>query len=288
MNRLIYLVPVFLWSMEVQAQQTLNLKTVTDKLEKDGKVVLNQGKTELLTYTFQHDGDTVDAIAFKPVAEGKYPGVLLIPGYSRTAADYIPLGLRLAREGYACLAITPRGFGKSTGKADFVGPQTMAAVEAGFHRFRKENYVDANRMGIFGYSRGAMAASLLATRLKTGEVQAAVFAAGIYDFKKAYEEVTLEGIKKNMENEAGTGETAFKERSSVHQMEKLPCPVLILHGEKDVNAPVSQAFLLRDKLTGLKKPFEIKTFPEKDHDIGRQNLNDNTIEFFNRMLKSGK
>lgn len=100
--------------MKMQAQQTLDLNSVTDKLEKDDMAVLNQGKTELLLYTFQHDSETVDTIAFKPVAGGKYPEVLQIPGYSRTAADYIPLGLRLARKGYACVAITSRGFDKST------------------------------------------------------------------------------------------------------------------------------------------------------------------------------
>lgn len=97
--------------MKMQAQQTLDLNTVTDKLEKDDKAVLNQGKTELLSYTVQHDSETVDAIAFKPVVEGKYPGVLLMPDYSRTAADYFPLVLRLACKGYACVAITPREFG---------------------------------------------------------------------------------------------------------------------------------------------------------------------------------
>jgi pimeloyl-ACP methyl ester carboxylesterase len=138
-----------------------------------------------------------------PAAAGKYPAVLLIPGFSKTARDYIPLGLRFAKEGFACVAVTQRGFGKSAGKPDFVGPKTVAALEAGFQRFRKEPYVDGSRMGVFGYSRGAMAASLLAVRLKNSEVQAAVFAAGIYDFKKAYHDIKLPGIRESMEREAG-------------------------------------------------------------------------------------
>jgi hypothetical protein len=43
-------------------------------------------------------------------------------------------------------------------------------------------------MGIYGYSRGGMAASLLAVKLD--DVQAVVLSAGIYDFKEAYDEVT--------------------------------------------------------------------------------------------------
>jgi dipeptidyl aminopeptidase/acylaminoacyl peptidase len=143
-------------------------------------------------------------------------------------------------------------------------------------------------MGVFGYSRGAMAASLLAVRLKDTEVRAAVFAAGIYDFKKAYDEITLPGIRENMERETGLSDAAVRARTSVTRMTDLPCPVLILHGEKDENAPVSQARLLRDRLTELKKEFELKTFPDRDHDLGRQNLYDHTFAFFKDKLKADK
>lgn len=273
-------------SQAVVAQQPLDLATVADKLNKDGQMTLAGGSILLKKYDFTHDGETVEAITFRPVAAGKYPAVMLIPGYSRTALDYVPLGLRLAREGYACVSISPRGFGKSTGKPDFVGPKTIDPMEACFRRFSKEDFADPSRMALFGYSRGAMAASLLSTRLTNKELHAAIFAAGIYDFKKAYDEVTLQGIKDNMEKEAGLSDEAVKARSSIYRMDKLPCPVLILHGEKDNNAPINQAHLLKDELAKLNKPHELKTFPDKDHDHGRQNLNDSTISFLNKHLKS--
>jgi pimeloyl-ACP methyl ester carboxylesterase len=166
-----------------------------EALDRDGRVALDRGNVLALTYDYTCDGDAVEAIAFRPAAEGRYPAVLLIPGFSKTARDYIPLGLRFAREAFASLAVSQRGFGRSAGRPDFVGPQTVAALEAGFRRFRAEPYVDRSRMGLFGYSRGAMAASLLAVRLKETEVRAAVFAAGIYDFKKAYDDIKLSGIR---------------------------------------------------------------------------------------------
>jgi len=272
----------------VSAQQPLDLAKVIEALDKDGRVVLDQGKVLALKYDYTADGDAVEAIAFRPVAEGQYPAVLLIPGFSRTARDYIPLGLRFAKEGFECVAVTQRGFGKSAGQPDFVGPKTLAALEAGFRKFRTEPYVDGSRMGVFGYSRGAMAASLLAVRLKDTEVRAAVFAAGIYDFKRAYDDIKLPGIRANMKREAGLSEAAMQARTSVTKMADLACPVLILHGEKDENAPVSQAYLLRDRLTALNKEFELKTFPDRDHDLGRQNLNDATLAFFKRKLMAAK
>jgi dipeptidyl aminopeptidase/acylaminoacyl peptidase len=269
---------------DARAQQPLDLETVAKALEKDGRFVLDRSNVACLKYDFVHNGEAVEAIAFRPTAEAKHPGVLLIPGFSRTAKDYIPLGIRLAKEGIACVAVTQRGFGKSGGKPDFVGPKTMAALEACFKKFREEPYVDPRRMGVFGYSRGAMAASLLAVRLDAKQLKAAVFAAGIYDFKRAYDEIKLPGIRENMEAESGLSDTAIAERSSIGKIDRLACAVLILHGEKDENAPLSQAHLLRDRLKDLGKDFALKTFPDRDHDIGRQNLNEQTIPFFKEKL----
>jgi len=67
-------------------------------------------------------------------------------------------------------------------------------------------------------------------------------------------------------------------------MDQLKCPVLILHGEKDKNVPVTQALILRDRLTQLHKDFEIKLFPDKEHSIGPE-AGDLTLDFFRRRLK---
>jgi dipeptidyl aminopeptidase/acylaminoacyl peptidase len=227
------------------------------------------------------NGLTVEAITFRPAGEGSFPGVLMIPGFQRTALDLISLGVELAREGIASVGITQPGFGRSQGKPDYVGPNTLRVLREGFEKFKRESYVNRNRLGIYGFSRGGMAASLLVVQLD--DVDAAVLGAGIYDFKKAHDEATIEGIRHNMEVETGWTEATIRERSSVFQMEKLKCPVLILHGEKDENVPVTQAYLLRDRLTQLKKEFEIKLFPDRAHGIGPE-VTTMTVDFFKRRL----
>jgi dipeptidyl aminopeptidase/acylaminoacyl peptidase len=137
-------------------------------------------------------------------------------------------------------------------------------------------------MGIVGYSRGGMAASLLVVQLD--DVKAAVLGAGVYDFKRQYDDTGLDGIRANMKAETGMTEEAIRQRSSVLQMEKLKCPVLILHGEKDINVRVSQARLLRDRLTSLKKEFEIQIFADKEHGIGPENLYKYSLDFLKRKL----
>lgn len=280
---LIFLSACVLLCARASAQQPDRQK-VLESLERDGCVTLD--KIKVCKYDYASAGSKVEAISFQPSGDGRFPGLLLIPGYQRSAPDYIYLGRILGQQGFASLAVTQPGFGKSEGKADYVGPATIEALANGFRKFQRESYVDANKMGIFGYSRGGMAASLLAVKLK--EVRAAVFGAGIYDFKRAYDEIKIEGIRENMRAETGMTEKAIKERSSILQMKKLRCPVLILHGEKDENVPVSQALVLRDRLTKLKKDFEIKLFPNAEHIIPRDELVTNLIDFFSRRLKGVK
>ena len=267
----------------VSAQQ-LDRQKVLDTIEKDGCAQLE--KIKVCKYDYVVAGNRLEALSFQPAGEGRFPALLLIPGYQRSATDYLSLGRILAQQGFASVAVTQPSFGKSEGKADYVGPSTLDALSAGFKKFQQEPYVDAKKMGIFGYSRGGMAASLLAVKLK--DVRAAVLGAGIYDFKRAYDEVTIPGIRENMKTETGMTEDAIKERSSILQMEKLRCPVLILHGEKDKNVPVSQALLLRDRLTTLKKDFEIKLFPEAEHSIPTIEWLPLVIDFFNRHLKGAR
>ena len=236
-------------------------------------------------YDYVSNGLTVEAITFRPAGEGRFPGVLMIPGFQRTALDLISLGVALAREGIAGVGISQPGFGRSEGKPDYVGPNTLKVLKEGFDKFKREPYVNRNRLGIYGFSRGGMAASLLVVQLD--EIDAAVLGAGIYDFKKAHDEATIEGIRHNMESESGWTEAAIRERSSVFKMEKLKCPVLILHGEKDENVPVTQAYLLRDRLTELKKEFEIKLFPDRPHGIGPE-VTTMTVEFLKRRLQPNK
>jgi len=272
-----------LWACLLLAQQRHSAEEVITRMEKEGCATLESG-VKVCRADYEVDRKRVEAITFTPTGSGPFPGLLMIPGYERTARDLVPLGVRLAREGFAGIAVTQPGFGKSQGPPDFVGPKTLAVLTVAYRKLQKEPYVDSNRMGVYGYSRGGMAASLLAVELD--DLKAAVFGAGVYDFQRAYDGSTLPGVRRNMEAETGMTKEAVRERSSILRMEKLKCPVLILHGEDDVNVPVNQAKMLRDRLTQLHKEFEIKLFPGREHSIGPE-VGDMTVDFFKRKLQQG-
>lgn len=263
--------------------QQLTREKIAEVLDKDGCVTLEKSKVKICKADYSHEGDIIGALSFQPLGLQKSPGILLVPGYQGTARSYITLGTILAQQGFAGLSVDHPGFGKSQMKPDFVGPKTIKALIAGFKKLKHEPYVDKEKMGIFGYSRGGMAASLLALQLK--DVRATVLGAGVYDFKKAYDEVKIEGIRENMKAESGMSDKGIKDRSSVLRMNKLRSPVLILHSETDENVPVSQAYLLRDRLTELKKDFEVRISPTGKHGFMDGQFISTVISFFSRRLK---
>lgn len=271
-----------LFASSAVAQQRPDFSKLIEAMDKDGCVLHEESGVRVCKRDYSVDGKNVEAVSFQPRVGGPFPGLLLIPGHATTARDWIPNGLTFARNGYAGLAVSQPGYGRSGGPGDYVGPKTIKVLIEGYRRWQRESSVDGKRMGIVGYSRGGMAASLLAVQLD--DVKAAVLGAGVYDFRRQYDETGLDGIRENMKAETGMTEEAIKQRSSVLQMEKLKCPVLILHGEKDINVPVSQAHLLRDRLTSLKKEFEIQIFPDRNHGIGPENLYKYSLDFLKRKL----
>jgi dipeptidyl aminopeptidase/acylaminoacyl peptidase len=265
------------------AAQQLSREQIVAALEKDRCVTLDQSKVKLCKDDYFSDGKLVEAISIRPLAEGKFPGLMLIPGHQGPATINITLGTIFAQQGFACFSVGQPGSGKTQVELDFVGPKTIKAMIAGYEKFKREPYVDPTKMGIFGYSRGGMAAALMATKLK--DLKAVVLGAGIYDFQKAYDEVTIEGIRENMRKESGMTPKAIRERSAILRMDRVKAAVLILHSQKDENVPVSQALLLRDRLTELKKDFEIKLFPEGKHGWITGDLISAALDFFSRKLK---
>jgi dipeptidyl aminopeptidase/acylaminoacyl peptidase len=188
----------------------------------DGQPCAELAGGKVCHYDFKVGGAPVEALSFVRGGGGRFPAALLIPGLERTARDLISLGARLVQAGIAAAAVSQPGFGKSAGPPDYVGPKTLNVLTVAFRRLQKEPFVDPKRVGIYGYSRGGMAASLLAVQID--DVKAAGFGAGVYDFQRMYDEATLPGIRVNMTHETGMTPEAVRVRSSILRMDRLRVP----------------------------------------------------------------
>jgi dipeptidyl aminopeptidase/acylaminoacyl peptidase len=268
----------------IQARgQTFTRDEIAERVRDGGCVVLRG--VNVCGAGFEFEGEAVEALQFTPAAgTGRLPGVLLIPGYQRTAHDYVSFGSQIAAEGYVTMAVTQRGFGRSTGKSDYVGPATLGALEAAVERLKRHPRVDPAKIAIYGHSRGGMAASLLAMR--RDDLAAAILSAGVYDFMQAFCEAQMPGIRDNMALETGMTDEAIRIRSSVREVSALKTPLLILHGDQDKNVPVAQAYLLRDALKAAGKPFEIRIYPGLDHSLRGAAAFQDILEFLRLHLKT--
>lgn len=264
------------------APARMQASDIEAQLDKAGKVELPGMGLVIERADFELAGSSVEAIITRPAADGKRAGLLLIAGHSRKAADLLPQMVRLARAGFATMAVSQPGYGKSTGPADFAGPRTFAALKTAAERFAGAPFVDADRMGVYGYSRGALAAAELAAR--TDLFKASVLGGGIYDFKSAHDQVALPGIKANMEAEAGLDDEAVKFRSPIEDVAGLDGPVLIVHGAEDRNAPLAQARALADRLKSVGREHELIVIPGRDHALSMADIILPAIEFFKRHL----
>ncbi len=273
----------FFLTSSVKAQQPPAGNTLIETLEKESCAVTDDRKVKVCKFDYSFKEKIVEALTIRPNSEGKFPSLFFIPGYKGTPQNSLTTGIIFAKLGFASMIVGTPGFGKTELKPEFLGKTTIKAFAEGYNKFKEQSFVDKGKLGVIGYSRGAIAASLLIARVK--DVKATVLGGGIYDLRKAYDELTIDAIKENIKAETGQSEKAFRERSIVFHVKKITSPVLIVHGEKDLNAPTNQAYLLRDKLKEAGKVFEFQIIPGKDHsEIGNDFLT-MANDFFSRKLK---
>src|SRR4030095_759365 len=119
--RLFFLI-VILFTLAHAQQPSRN--TLADMLEKEGCVSNEQSKVKICKYDYLADGKKLEAFTIRPLADGKYPGLVLLAG-REGAKTFFSFAIMLAQQGFASLAITEPGFGKSEGAADFMGQNSI-------------------------------------------------------------------------------------------------------------------------------------------------------------------
>ena len=195
---------------------------------------------------------------------------------------YEHMAVQLAERGMAGIAMIHRGYPGSDGEMEY-GKGEILDIGNLTEHMRRRSDIDPDRMGIMGYSRGA---------------HNAILAIEKYDYFKAG---ALWSVPVDMLDHVavnpwidymfgGTPDEVPEEyhiRSSIHFVEQINCPLLILHGEDDHVIPVRHAHRLAEELKKYGKPFEMETFPKEWHIWTTPGFNNNwrlTVDFFQRHL----
>ena len=172
----------------------------------------------------------------------------------------------LAQNGYMIICVDGRGTGlkgrdfkkitqKQLGKYE-VEDQISVAKE-----LAKLPHVDANRIGIWGWSYGGFMSTNCI--LKGNDVFAAAIAVAPVTTWRFYDSVYTERYMQTPEeNPAG-----YDDNSPLNYPELLKGKYLLIHGTADDNVHVQNAYRMAEALIQANKQFEWGIYPDKNHGI---------------------
>jgi dipeptidyl-peptidase-4 len=172
----------------------------------------------------------------------------------------------LANEGYIIVCIDGRGTGykgadfkkvtqKELGKYE-VEDQITAAKQLG-----SRDYIDANRIGIWGWSYGGFMSSNCI--LKGNDVFSTAIAVAPVTNWRFYDTVYTERYMTTPQENA----SGYDENSPINHVEKLKGKYLLVHGTADDNVHVQNTMRMVEALVQANKQFEWAIYPDKNHGI---------------------
>lgn len=244
------------------------------------------------------DGQTMHYRLFKPKsleAGKKYPVIVNVyggPHAQRVTNSWRSKNMYfqyMVQQGYIVFQLDNRG-SYNRGKAfedpiyKHLGKPEVADQIKGVEFLRTLDFVDTNRIGIYGHSYGGYMA--LMTMFKAGDYfQAGVSGAPVTDwnlYDTHYTERYLSHPKTNADGYEASNVFAYSEG--------LKGPLMIYHGMADDNVLFTHATKVFKKLQDQAQPFEMMTYPGSKHSLrGKQvqtHLHKTITNFFDRHFKN--
>ena len=179
-------------------------------------------------------------------------------------------------KGYAWLAVNFRGstgYGREFERADhdvWGVKDTWDCLAAADH-LRTLDWVDGERLGIFGGSYGSYMALLSVTDDPEHRFRCAVAKYGDCDILTSWAQGDREGVQdlERMMGHPATGRAAYRAGSPIHRIDDIEAPLLIAHGGRDERVSPEQSEELVAALRRAGKTFEYVTYPTEAHGLLR-------------------
>ena len=247
---------------------------------------------EEVAYT-SFDGVEIPAFLFRPAqasTENPVPAVVYPHGgpTSSYGDGWDGHAQYFIDKGYAWLAINFRGstgYGRDFERLDHgdwgVGDTMDCLAAADF--LHTLDWVDGNRLGIFGSSYGSYLALLAVTDDPERRFRCAVAKYGDCDILTSWAQGDREGVQDmgRMMAHPSRDPAAYRAGSPVHRLANVEVPLLIAHGELDVRVSPKQSEELVQELRRLGgKTFEYVTYPTEGHGFLRAGPQ---IHFYRRL-----
>jgi len=184
------------------------------------------------------------------------------------------------------------GFNQELARIDASGQKELEDVLAGVEYLRRTPSVDTAHVGVIGFSFGGLVTLYAITH--TPELfAAAVDFFGPTDLATWYRD-TPNSRAALMFGLGGTPEQKpedYRAASPVNFVERIKTPLLIVHGDADMDVPVSQATEMADALKRAHKDYELIIVRGGDHGFVRTGLADamqDALRFLSARLRSNR
>lgn len=236
----------------------------------------------------------------KPAQTGKAAPPLVVlphggPKGVRDYWEYNPEVQLLANRGYAVLQVNFRsssGYGEQfleAGNRQWGGKVIDDILEMTEHVIA-QGQADGDRVCVYGASFGGYAALMSAIRAPD-RVRCAIGYVGIYDLERLPEEgdiASFIGGSAYLEQVLGSDSQELAQYSPTERAKEIKAAVMLIHGAKDLRAPISQAKRLRQALKKAGNDPEWLVFPRAGHGVwdekGQVKLYTALLNFLNQHL----
>jgi len=172
----------------------------------------------------------------------------------------------LAQKGYIVACVDNRGTGgkgsefKKMTYKELGKYETIDQINAAKY-FGNLNYIDANRIGIQGWSYGGYMSSLAIT--KGADVFSLAIAVAPVTNWRYYDNIYTERYMQTPQENA----SGYDENSPINHVEKLKGHYLLVHGSADDNVHVQNTMEMISALVNANKQFDLFIYPDKNHGI---------------------
>jgi dipeptidyl-peptidase-4 len=241
------------------------------------------------------DGQTLYYRLYKPAhfdPAKRHPAIVDVyggPGIQRVLDNWSGASFTqiLTRAGYIVFQLDNRG--TASRGVDFrapihgkLGEVEVADQMRGARWLASQSYVDAARIGVWGWSYGGYMTLML--MFKAPDVfRAGVSGAPVTDWSLYDTHYTERYLNRPQDNAAG-----YDSSSVLPYAKDLRGPLLIMHGMADDNVLFLHSTKLFRRLQDLGKPFDVMVYPGAKHGLVRQHdgrhAYSTMLAFFNRSL----
>ena len=172
----------------------------------------------------------------------------------------------LAAQGYIVVSVDNRGTGARgrdfrTQTYQQLGKYETEDQIAAAKWLAKQNYVDGNRIGIWGWSYGGYMSSLGIT--KGADVFKMAIAVAPVTNWRFYDNIYTERYMRTPQENAN----GYDDNSPINHVDKLDGAYLLVHGSADDNVHVQNTMRMITALVDADKQFELFIYPDKNHGI---------------------